>query len=188
MRLILLGPPGSGKGTQGAKLARHFGGTHISSGELLRQHLADRTVLGTSVADYVRAGRLVPDEIVLALLQEPIAVAAASGGYVLDGFPRNLRQAELAFAQASARGLTADAVVYLAVPDEIVRQRLRGRAALGRLDDAEEEVIERRLSVFHDETEPLLDYYAERGLLVTVPAEGSPEDVFEATIKALDAG
>lgn len=186
MHLILLGPPGSGKGTQGAQLAEHYGATHISSGELLRQHLADRTPLGTRVEDYVRAGQLVPDEIVLALLQEPIERAAAAGGYVLDGFPRTLRQAELCFAEASAKGIAADAVVFYAVPDDVVRRRLSGRAALGRADDAEEAVIERRLRLFHDETETLLDYYRRRGVLVTVPADRPPDEVFEATIKALD--
>lgn len=186
MRLILLGPPGSGKGTQGAQLAEHYGATHISSGELLRQHLADSTPLGNRVEDFVRAGQLVPDEIVLALLWEPIVQAVASGGYVLDGFPRTLRQAELAFAHASANGVTADAVVYFAVPDEVVRERLRGRATLGRVDDAEREVIERRLSVFHEETEALVDYYRDRGLLVTVEADRPPDEVFEATIKALE--
>lgn len=187
MRIILLGSPGSGKGTQGPLLAGRLGATHISSGELLREHLADTTELGKLVSDYVQAGDLVPDEIVLELLLEPVARAVASGGYVLDGFPRTLRQAELAFQRAVPLGATADAVVYMAVPDEVVRERLQGRSSAGRLDDADSAVIERRLRIFHSETEPLLEYYRNRRLLVTIDATLSPEDVLEATLAALAA-
>jgi adenylate kinase len=185
VRIILLGAPGSGKGTQGPLLAAHFGAQHISSGEMLRAHLADATELGKRIEDYVKAGELVPDEVVLELLRPQIASATASGGYVLDGFPRTLRQAELAFQVALPLGATADAVVYLAVPDEIVRQRLAGRSA-GRLDDGDSEVTERRLRIFHSETEPLLDYYRNRGLLVTIDAVGRPEDVSASAIAALE--
>jgi adenylate kinase len=186
MRLILLGAPGSGKGTQGPLLAGHYGATHISTGELLRGHLADATELGKKIEDYVRTGELVPDEIVLDFLRVPIARAAESGGYVLDGFPRSLRQAELAFEFALPAGVTADAVAYLAVPDEIVRERLALRAAAGRPDDRDE-VIERRLRIFHSETEPLLEYYRNRGLLVTIDATAVPNEVFAALIATLDA-
>jgi adenylate kinase len=185
MHLVLLGSPGSGKGTQGPLLAKHFGAVHISSGELLRAHLTDPASLGKRIEDYVRTGELVPDEVVIELLRSEIAAAVANGGYVLDGFPRTLRQAELAFQEALPMGATADAVVYLAVPDEIVRQRLAGRAA-GRLDDGDSDVTERRLRIFHSETEPLLEYYRNRGLLVTVDATGAPEDVTAATIAALE--
>ncbi|MGC9961299.1 MAG: nucleoside monophosphate kinase [Acidimicrobiales bacterium] len=187
MRIILLGAPGSGKGTQGPVLAKHFGATHVSSGELLRGELAGDTELGRQVQDCVRSGELVPNEIVLELLLGPIAAAVASGGYVLDGFPRTLEQAELAFARAQTIGATADAVVYMAVPDEVARERLRGRSADGRADDADTEVIERRLRIFHFQTEPLLDYYRRRRLLVTVDATASPDEVFAATVSALSA-
>lgn len=187
MRLILLGAPGSGKGTQGPLLAARLGATHISSGELLRDHLADATEIGKLVSDYVQSGDLVPDEIVLELLREPIARAVTSGGYVLDGFPRTLRQAEMAFQQALPLGATADAVVYMAIPDDVVRERLQGRSSAGRLDDADTAVIERRLRIFHSETEPLLEYYRNRGLLVTIDATSSPQDVLDATLAALSA-
>jgi adenylate kinase len=110
-----------------------------------------------------------------------------SGGYVLDGFPRTLRQAEMAFQQALPLGATADAVVYMAVPDDVVRERLQGRSSAGRLDDADTAVIERRLRIFHSETEPLLEYYRNRGLLVTIDATSSPQDVLDATLAALSA-
>jgi adenylate kinase len=187
MRLILLGAPGSGKGTQGPVLASHFGATHISTGELLRAHLTDTNGLGKRIEDYVRSGELVPDEIVLEFLRDPIATAVASGGYVLDGFPRTVRQAEVAYERAVPTGTTAEAVVYLAVPDDIVRERLAGRSAEGRADD-DAEVIERRLRIFHSETEPLLEYYRGRDLLVPVEATGSPEDVTAAVLSALARG
>jgi adenylate kinase len=187
MRIILLGAPGSGKGTQGPPLAKHFGATHISTGELLRREVAGGTDIGRTVAHYVHAGDLVPDEIVLELLFERIAEASASGGYVLDGFPRTLPQAEQAYDRASTAGVTADVVVYLRVPDEVARERVLARLGEGRADDGDPEVMERRLHVFHSETEPLLDYYRERGLLVPVDAGGAPEAVSASMIAAIEA-
>jgi adenylate kinase len=187
MRIILLGAPGSGKGTQGPVLARHFGASHISTGELLRREIASPSDLGKAAARYVRAGELVPDDIVLELLIDRIADAAAGGGYVLDGFPRTLSQAEQAYDLASTAGVTADAVVYLAVPDEVVRERLSARAGEGRSDDADAEVTERRLHVFHTETEPLLDYYRDRGLLITLDASRPPQEVSTSMISAIEA-
>jgi adenylate kinase len=187
MRIILLGAPGSGKGTQGPVLAEHFGAVHVSAGELLRLQMAASTELGGQIGRYVRAGELVPDEIVFEILWERITKAAAGGGYVLDGFPRNLRQAELAFERARPAGVTADAVVYLAVPDDLVRSRLVARARReGRSDDLDPDVTERRLLIFHSETEPLLDFYRNRDLLVTVDASAPPEAVSAAMIAALD--
>jgi adenylate kinase len=187
MRIILLGAPGSGKGTQGPVLAKHFGATHVSTGELLRAHIRNHTELGQQVAQYVEAGELVPDEIVFEVMREPISEAAVNG-YVLDGFPRSLHQAELAYEQAVLAGITADAVVYLAVPDDAVRSRLAARATEGgRVDDLHPDVTERRLRIFHAETEPLLDYYRGRDLLVTVDASGPPEEVSAAMIAALDS-
>jgi len=185
VRIILLGAPGSGKGTQGPILAEHFGSTHVSTGELLRHEIAEGTELGQRVRGYVQAGELVPDEIVFALLSEPIAAVAASGGYVLDGFPRSLHQAEEAYARAELAGVTADAVVNLSAPDDVVRERLGMRAAYGRADDGDRDVIERRLRIYHSETEPLLDFYRSRGLLVTVDATGPAEEVTEAMIAVL---
>jgi adenylate kinase len=187
MRIILLGAPGSGKGTQGPVLAARFGATHVSTGELLRARVGDSTELGTRISTYMEAGDLVPDEIVFEVMREPISEAAAGGGYVLDGFPRSLHQAELAFERAVLAGVTADAVVYLAVPDDVVRSRLAARSASeGRPDDLDPGVIEQRLRIFHAETEPLLDFYRDRDLLVTVDASGPPDEVGAAMIAALD--
>jgi adenylate kinase len=156
----------------------------VSTGELLRSHIAEQTELGRQAQPYVAGGELVPDDIVLQMAGEEVIEAAAEGGYVLDGFPRTLAQAERAYELAVPAGVTADAVVYLAVPDDVARDRLLHRGE-GRPDDADPDVIERRLSVFHDETEPLLYFYRERGILVTIDAARPPEDVTEAMLAAL---
>lgn len=184
MRIVLLGAPGSGKGTQGEALAARFGVRHVSSGDLLRVHIADGTALGDMAEGYVRRGELVPDDLVLQMVGAEVVEAANAGGYVLDGFPRTLAQAERAYELAGPAGVTADAVVFLAVPDAVVRERLMGRRE-GRVDDADPEVIERRLRVFHEETEPLLDFYRQRGILVTVDATPPPDAVTQAMLAAV---
>ena len=186
MRLVLLGAPGSGKGTQGQVLADHFGVAHISSGDLLRSHVAAGTPLGREVARYMEAGQLVPDDLVIDIaVADALRAAASTGGYLLDGFPRTLAQAKRAYEIARPSGLTASAVVYLAVPDDEVRRRLAARAAeQGRRDDTAE-VIDHRLEVFHAETEPLLRFYEGRGILHSVDATGPPEAVTAAILKEL---
>jgi adenylate kinase len=185
VRLVLLGAPGSGKGTQGTRLAERLGVPHVSSGDLLREHVANGTDLGRMVKGYVARGELVPDDLILAVVGEAVAAARDTGGYVLDGFPRSLAQAERAYQAATGSGDTADAVIYLAVPDDVARERLAGRSVDGRADDSDPEVIERRLSVFHAETEPLLEFYGERGILKTIDATRPPEEVAAAIDAAL---
>jgi adenylate kinase len=181
MRLILLGAPGSGKGTQAAVLADHFGVPHISSGELLRRHVAAGTRIGREVARHVDQGELAPDHLVTAVVAE--ALAGADGGYVLEGFPRAVSQAREAEARYGAG--FAEAVVFLEVPDGVTRQRLVQRMSGGRSDDRDPEIIERRLRRFHAETEPLVDYFRDRGLLVAVDGAQSPPAVTRAILAAL---
>jgi adenylate kinase len=181
MRLILIGAPGSGKGTQAAALADHFGAPHISSGELLRRHVAAGTALGREVARYVEQGELAPDHLVTAVVAE--ALAGAKRGYVLEGFPRAVSQAREAEARYGAG--FADTVVFLEVPDGVTRQRLARRMSGGRSDDRDPEIIERRLRRFHAETEPLVDYYRDRGLLVEVDGAQRPPVVTRAILTAL---
>ncbi len=183
MRLVLLGAPGSGKGTQGAVLAAHFDIPHVSSGELLRGHVATGSELGRRVRTFLAHGELVPDDLVVDVVRDAIASAGDAGGHVLDGFPRTLAQAKCAFDLAAPTVAIADAVIYLDVPDDVARERLTGRAQTDRVDDAPA-VIEQRLEVFHAETAPLLRFYEQSGLLVTVAAE-KPVDVVTAAI--LDA-
>ena len=187
MRLILLGAPGAGKGTQGVRLAAHYGVAHVSSGDILRQHVAEGTELGQRVASHVAAGELVPDDLVLAVIGRAVAEAMETGGYLLDGFPRTLTQAERAYAGATRANVAAHAVLYLRVPDDVAEERLRDRAATsGRVDDASPEVIRHRLEVFHAETMPLLDYYRELDRLITIDATPPPDDVAADIIVAVD--
>jgi adenylate kinase len=174
MRLLLIGAPGAGKGTQATRLAEHFGLTHISSGDLLRQHVVDGTAFGRQVQQYVSRGDLVPDRMVLDMLRKPIVNASASGGYVLDGFPRTVDQAEAAYHAARELGVAVQVAAYLEVGrDELVRRLL----ARGRGTDDTQEVIEHRLEVYEEKTRPMIDYYAQRERLVTVNGARPPDEV-----------
>jgi adenylate kinase len=181
MRLILLGAPGAGKGTQAAALAEHFGVPHISSGELLRRHVAAGTEPGRKVARYLERGELAPDHLVAAIVDE--ALARSRAGYILEGFPRALLQAREA--EARHRAGLADSVVFLELPDDVARQRIAQRTPAGRPDDRDREVVERRLRTFHAETDPVVDYYRDRGPLVTVDATPPPDAVTAAILTAL---
>jgi adenylate kinase len=188
MRILLVAPPGAGKGTQAELLASHYGVEHLSSGELFRREVAAGTEVGRAVAGYLERGELVPDDLVLQLLVGPILEAVARGGYVLDGFPRSLRQAEAAYQWAREfEDVVLEAVVHLDVPTEVLRERLRARAVSeGRSDDAEA-IIERRLEVYNVETRPTLGFYASRGLLVEVNGDQTVDDVFHDMVEALEA-
>jgi len=178
MRLLLLAPPGAGKGTQGARLAAQLGVRHIASGELLREQVRRGTPLGAQAADYLDRGELVPDALVLELLRPVLAEAAAAGGYVLDGFPRNLTQAE----QSS---VPLDAVVFLSVrTEELVRRLLHRARQQGRSDD-NEQVIRRRLDLYTSKTAPLVDYYRKQDLLVEVDGEQPMDKVTDQIVAAL---
>lgn len=172
MRVLLIGAPGAGKGTQAVKLAAHFGITHISSGELLRQHIADGTPIGRQVDEYVRRGDLVPDSIIMDMLFKPVQQASQRGGYVLDGFPRTVDQAEAAYRVAGAAGMGVQVAVHIDVPTEELVRRLVARA---RGADDTEDVIRHRLAVYEERTAPMLDYYAQREKLLQVNG-GRPEN------------
>lgn len=174
MRLLLVGAPGSGKGTQSTALASLYGVEHISSGEVLRVEARAGTPLGREVAAFQRRGDLVADQIVFDLVIPVVAAAAARGGYILDGFPRTVSQAMEAFDVARRLDLTLDAAVYLNVPEPVLLQRLMSRA---RPDDTEE-VIKHRLEVFAETTRPLIAYYRQqRGILVEVDGDQPPEAI-----------
>jgi adenylate kinase len=176
MRLLLIGAPGAGKGTQAKRLAERFSITHISSGDLLRQHVQDQTSLGQKIKAYVDAGDLVPDAMVMDMLRKPVVAAVESGGYVLDGFPRTVDQAKAAFDVAHELGVAVQAAVHLDVPDDVLIRRLLAR---GRGADDTEEVISHRLQVYREKTIPLLDYYAGREWMFTVDGTQSPDQVHQ---------
>ena len=182
MRLLLIGAPGAGKGTQAGRLAERFRITHISSGDLLRQHVKDRTSIGQKIKAYVDAGDLVPDAVVMDMLRKPVVAAAESGGYVLDGFPRTVDQAKAAFEVASALDVEVQGAVHLDVPDEELIRRLLAR---GRGSDDTEEVIAHRLQVYRDKTIPLLEYYAGREWMFAVDGTRSPDQVHQDIVTRL---
>jgi adenylate kinase len=178
MRLLLIGAPGAGKGTQAGLLAARYGIAHISSGDLLREHVRDQTSLGQRVKSYVDKGDLVPDGLMMDMLRKPVVAAARSGGYVLDGFPRTVEQAEASYAVVKELGVEVQAAVHLDVPREELVRRLLAR---GRGSDDSEEVIEHRLQVYLEMTVPLLEYYAGREWMFivdgTLPADEVHEDI-----------
>jgi adenylate kinase len=177
VRLLLLAPPGAGKGTQGARLAARYGVRHIAAGDLLRAEARAGTPAGREIAVYQARGHLVPDQIVLNALTPAVVEAAAGGGYILDGFPRTLPQATAAAELAARLGVTLDAVVYLYAPDEVLTRRLLDRASQGGRADDVADVIRHRLLVFAETTGPLIPYYTERGILIAVDADQPPDSV-----------
>jgi adenylate kinase len=186
MRLLLIGPPGSGKGTQAIVIARHFGIAHISSGELLRRHIADNTAIGQLAAEYVARGDLVPDGVVMDILRKPVEVASRNGGYVLDGFPRTLAQAEAAYLVAKDLDAWVQVALCLEVPRDVLIERMLRRAqAAGRVDDVEA-VMLHRIQVFEEQTPPMLAYYARREVLLRVDGARAAGDVSTMIIAELE--
>ncbi len=183
MRLLLLAPPGAGKGTQGERLAAWAGVRHIAAGDLLRAIVRAGGPLGGQIAGYQARGDLVPDQIVLDALTPVVVDAAARGGYILDGFPRTLPQATAAAELALRLGVRLDAAVYLYAPEDVLTRRLLARAGQGGRSDDTAGVIRHRLRVFAETTGPLVPYYTERGILVAVDADQPPDSV-TADIKA----
>lgn len=174
MRVLLIGAPGAGKGTQAVRIAEHFHLAHISSGDLLRKHVTDGTAIGKSIRQYIEAGDLVPDGIVMDMLRKPVVAANAANGYVLDGFPRTVEQAEAAYLAARDLGVAVQVAIHLDVDrDELVRRMV----ARSRGSEDTPEVIEHRLAVYEQRTKPMLDYYGEREQLITVNGERSVDEV-----------
>lgn len=179
MRIVLLGPPGAGKGTQAVRLAEKLGVPQISTGELFRENIDGGTPLGLEAKKYLDAGDLVPASLTNALVDERLGHSDAAGGFILDGFPRTVEQAEALHDMLGRRGLKLDAVVEFRVPEEELVSRLASR---GRADDTED-IIRNRFRVYRDETAPLLDYYNHE--LKTVDAVGSLDEVFTRALQAL---
>jgi len=185
VRLLLLAPPGAGKGTQGQRLAARFGVRHIAAGDLLRAEAGAGGPLGREIAAHQARGDLVPDQIVLDVLTPAVVAAAAQGGYILDGFPRTLPQATAAAELAARLGVTLQAAVYLHAPGKVLTRRLLDRASQdGRADD-KADVIRHRLEVFAETTGPLVPYYTQRGILIAVDADQPPESVTAGILAGL---
>ena len=179
MRIVLLGPPGAGKGTQAVQLAEKLGVPQVSTGDLFRHNISSGTELGLEAKRYLDAGDLVPATLTNALVDNRLNDADAAEGFILDGFPRSVEQAQALDEMLKKRGLKLDAVVEFRVPEDELVARLQGR---GRADDTEE-VIRNRMKVYRDETAPLLDYYVSE--LRTVDAVGEVDEVFARALRAL---
>lgn len=188
MHLLLLAPPGAGKGTQAERLAAHFGIEHIASGDLFRREVAEGTELGKLAQHYVDRGDLVPDEVVLAMLKDRLEGPARSAGYVLDGFPRTLAQAKsLDALAADIGGVELDAAVYLEVgKPELIRRMLERAKRDGRSDDSRV-TMEHRLDVFDHDTLPLRQYYGDEGILLEVDGAQPIDRVTEEILNGLSS-
>ncbi|MEU3525463.1 adenylate kinase [Streptomyces sp. NPDC038707] len=213
MRIVLVGPPGAGKGTQAVRLAEKLGIPHISTGDLFRANISRQTELGKLAKSYMDAGNLVPDEVTIAMAKDRMEQPDAEKGFLLDGFPRNVSQAEALDQLLRDEHMTLDAVLDLEVPEDEVVKRIAGRRVcrkdsshvfhvdyskpkqegvcdvcggeLYQRDDDSEDTVRKRLEVYHTQTEPIIDYYRAQGLVVTISALGSVEDVKQRALEAL---
>jgi adenylate kinase len=186
MNVLLIGPPGSGKGTQGERLAERLGLEHLAAGDLLRTEVDNGTPLGNRVAEMMRKGELVPDTVIISLLMPRVLAASEAKGYLLDGFPRSVDQAVEARKLAELADAGPDAVIYLDAPRQELVRRIVARAEIeGRADD-NLETVTNRLRVFDEATRPLVDHYRQRGLLHIVNADQHEDEVTEEILRALD--
>jgi adenylate kinase len=186
MRVVLVGPPGSGKGTQAGRMVERFGGAHIATGDILRSNAERGTELGRTASRDMDRGDLVPDEVMIGMVLERVGEGDCADGFVLDGYPRTVPQAEALDERLDELGCSLDAVVSLQIDEDELRDRLARRAEeQDRVEDEDEGAIHRRMDLFNRETGPLLAYYDRQGLLVRVDAAGAADEVAERIAGAL---
>jgi adenylate kinase len=186
LRLVVLGPPGAGKGTQAVRIAEQFSCADIATGDIFRANVAEGTELGRIAQEYLDSGDLVPDEVVIAMVTERLVEPDCEGGFVLDGFPRTVAQAEALDRMLEEIDRELLAVLYFQVPDELAVERLHVRSLQeGRTDDTPE-IIRHRLEVFHKRTEPVVEYYRSKGILVGIHAERPIDAVFAEVQEVLE--
>jgi adenylate kinase len=179
--IILFGPPGAGKGTQSAKIIEKYNLTHIATGDLFRKHLKEGTPLGLLAKEYMNKGNLVPDQVVIDMVDDKIRASKNSNGIIFDGFPRTIPQAEALDSLMMRLGNPINILIELVVPEEELRLRLADRALKeNRPDDAKPEVIENRISVYKSETVAVAQYYKEQGKYVTINGVGVIEEIFQS--------
>ena len=185
--IILFGPPGSGKGTQAEKLAEHFGLLHISTGDMFRYELKNETPLGMTAKGYMDEGKLVPDEVTIAMLRERVKNAGEVNGIIFDGFPRTEAQAEALDEMLEESGSPVKGLLLLDVADDEIVKRilLRGKTS-GRADDLDESIIRNRIAVFNKQTAPVYNYYDQKGKAHKVDGIGSIDDIFSRLQKLVE--
>ena len=185
--LILFGPPGSGKGTQSEKLMTRFGLKHLSTGDLLRSEIANQTVLGLEAKKFMDQGQLVPDEVVIGMIQSALAANPQAKGFLFDGFPRTKAQSEALDALLAQYHAAINVVLALDVSEEELVKRLLNRGLTsGRSDDSKEDVIRARITEYHSKTSAVADYYQQFGKVVTVKGEGNVDEIFELLREAIE--
>ena len=185
--LILFGPPGSGKGTQSEKLMTRFGLKHLSTGDLLRSEIANQTVLGLEAKKFMDQGQLVPDEVVIGMIQSALAANPQAKGFLFDGFPRTKAQSEALDALLAQYDAAINVVLALEVSEEELVKRLLNRGLTsGRSDDSKEDVIRARITEYHSKTSAVADYYQQFGKVVTVKGEGNVDEIFELLREAIE--
>jgi adenylate kinase len=183
MRMVFIGPPGAGKGTQAERLVHSYGMAHLSTGDMLRAARDAKTEIGVKAEQFMSKGALVPDDIIVGIIAERLVQPDCRKGYLLDGFPRTIAQAEALDKMLAEKGTPLDVVLELQVPEEELFRRLAGR---GRADDTPD-VIRQRLVAYRKQTEPLLDYYSRGKLLRSIDGLGSVDDIFDRAKAVLDA-
>jgi adenylate kinase len=187
INLILFGPPGAGKGTQSAKIIEKYNLTHISTGDLFRKHLKEGTPLGKLAQDYMTKGNLVPDQVVIDMVDDKIKSSGQISGIIFDGFPRTIPQAEALDALLSRNNTPIKVLVELVVPEDELRLRLKDRATKeNRPDDAKPEVIENRINVYKSETAVVADYYKKHNKYASVIGVGEVEEIFKNICREID--
>lgn len=182
MRIVFIGPPGAGKGTQAERMIEKYKLAHLSTGDMLRAARDAQTEVGKKADEYMSSGQLVPDEIIVGVIQERLAESDCQEGYLLDGFPRTIAQAEALDQMLADKGTPLDVVLELKVPEEELFKRLAGR---GRADDTPE-VIKQRLVAYREQTSPLLDYYGKADLLKSIDGLGTVDEIFDRVQGILD--
>ncbi|MDO4551403.1 MAG: adenylate kinase [Planctomycetia bacterium] len=182
MRLVFIGPPGAGKGTQAERLIAKYHPAHLSTGDMLRAARDAKTEIGLKADEYMSAGALVPDEVIISIIEERLTADDCAEGFLLDGFPRTIAQAEALDEMLTKKNTPLDLVLELRVPEEELFKRLAGR---GRADDTPE-AIRNRLTSYANQTSPLLDYYSKKGLLQTINGLGTIDEIFTRMEGILD--
>ena len=184
---ILFGPPGAGKGTQATAMVERYNLRHLSTGELLRKEIAEGTELGLKAKSLIDAGSLVPDEVVEGMIDNAFKTTEGVSGFLLDGLPRTIAQAEALDKMLAASGEEVTSVISIMIPDEMIKERIRHRAAIeGRADDSSDETVNNRIRTYHEKTEPLVDFYRKAGKYVEIDGTGTIEEVRGTIFNAMD--